>query len=251
MNCFHHPDRDVARECRICHEMICSDCVVPVGDHAVCKTCVSRTMTLDDTGLLPDKKQAHPPADNKAQHAVSIVKHKSETLTQGHRSFFLTTLFSCLPGLGHYYLGLQVRGVHMMIVFFFLIFLNTIVPNSLQFATGFAVPILWFYAQVDAHKFREAINRGETVEDRPIFPRWREMLTVSMIGWAFAIIGGVALAYGVIDLAGVNNWQLREALKEMVTAALLIGAGYWIIKGKPLPFPPQSRTEEREDGNHA
>jgi TM2 domain-containing membrane protein YozV len=254
MNCHYHPDRDVVRECCICHELICSECAVPVGEHAVCKTCVSQTMVLDESGDYNRYQAIVPKAgkkDKKAQKAITAVKRKVETLNAGHKSFFLTTLFSCLPGLGHYYLGQQVRGVHLMIIFFFLIFLNTIVPNSLMFATGVAVPILWFYSQVDAHKYRDAINRGETVADRPIFPRWKEWLHVSVLGWAFAILGGAAFCYSLIDLAGVNDWQLREALKEMVTAVLLFGAGFWILKGKPLPFPPLMSAKESDDGEHA
>ncbi|MFD2169584.1 B-box zinc finger protein [Tumebacillus lipolyticus] len=249
MNCHYHPDHPVERECRLCHKLICSDCLVPVGEHAVCKSCVSQTLTLEEPLANHRPIQLDKKAE-KASRAVKTVRRKSETLIEGHRSFFLTTLFSCLPGLGHYYLGLQVRGVQLMIVFFGLIFLNTIVPNSLSFATGFAVPILWFYAQVDAHKHRDMINRGDVVDDRAIFPRWKEMLNVSMLGWSFAIIGSIALTYGLFDLAGLN-WQLRDALKEMVTAALFLALGVWIVNGKALPFTTDRNIDKNEDGGHA
>ncbi|TCP53895.1 hypothetical protein EV586_105241 [Tumebacillus sp. BK434] len=253
MNCYYHSDRDVERECRICHELVCSECVVPVGDHAVCKSCISQTVTLEDAGLLSDGSKPLTKADKKKQRAIRTVQRKQEALHTGHKSFWLTTLFSCLPGLGHYYLGLQVRGVQLMILFFGLIVLNTIMPsNSLQFITGISLPIMWFYVQMDAHKYRDAINRGETVEDRPIYPRWKELLNIAMLGWLFAIFGVIALAYGVIDLAGVGNWELREALKQLVSAALFLGAGFWIVKGKPLPFPSQTRVEESDNsGEHA
>ncbi|HEU4964258.1 MAG TPA: B-box zinc finger protein [Bacilli bacterium] len=267
MNCKEHPDRPVARECRVCHELICSECVVPVGEHAVCKSCVAESLVIDERGLnsaaaakrpapINIKKSSdgsEPQAERQQEKALHVLKTKRESMNAGFKSGFLTILFSCLPGLGHYYLGMQKRGLNLMILFFLIIFLNTIVPNALQFPLAIAIPILWFYSQFDALKYRTMINDGETVEDVPLFPQLARLVTASSFGWILAAIGVIALLNSVLNLVPYD-YQLREAMKDVVMAIVLFVAGFWILKGKPLPNFTQStsrQTEESEDRNHA
>jgi TM2 domain-containing membrane protein YozV len=85
------------------------------------------------------------------------------------RSKFLTVVLSCIPGVGHLYLGLMTRGFYFMVAFFgwitFVGFL-TIASSQESFVVLLLVlPILWFYSFFDALHLRRKIVAGEEVAD--------------------------------------------------------------------------------------
>ena len=249
MNCHYHSDRAVARECRVCHQLVCSDCVVKVGDDAVCKTCLSETITLKDLGVAteaPSVAAAAPLSSDKK--AVKVLKNKTEALQNPQKGGFLTVLFSLLPGLGHYYLGLQQRGLSLMIMFFAVIFLNTVVPGRAQFPVALAIPILWFYSQFDALKFRTLINQGEMVEDRAIFPQLQNVIRLSWLGWILVGFGALSVFYNLLSTF-VVDWQIRAAIEDLVSAGILIVVGWWMLKGKADRYFERYRNQD--DHNHA
>lgn len=248
MNCHYHPDRSVVRECRVCHELICSDCVVKVGDDAVCKTCLSETISLKDLGVATEAPDSRPAALSSDQKAVHVLKNKTEALNATLKSRFLTVFFSMVPGLGHLYLGLQQRGLSLMIMFFAVIFLNTVVPNSLRFSVALAIPILWFYSQFDALKYRTQINLGETVEDRSIVPQLQNSIRLSWLGWILAGLGALNIFYDVLQVFYLD-YRIQRLIEDTVTAVILIGLGWWLVKGKADSFFDNRR--ERDDQNHA
>ena len=246
MNCHYHPDRSVARECRVCHELICSDCVVKVGDDAVCKTCLSETISLKDLGVATEAPGSQPLAADKK--AVNVLKNKTEALHAAQKSGFLTVLFSLVPGLGHLYLGVQQRGLSLMILFFAVIFLNSVVPDGLEFPIALAIPILWFYSQFDALKYRTQINLGETVEDRAIFPQLQNAVRLSWLGWGLAAIGVMNVFYNLMFAFQLSD-RFQNAIEDIVTALILIGVGWWLVGGKAEKFFENRR--QRDDHNHA
>jgi hypothetical protein len=246
MNCHYHPDRSVERECRVCHELICTDCVVKVGDDAVCKNCLSETISLKDLGVATEVPAPQPLASDKK--AVNVLKSKTEALNATQKSGFLTVMFSLLPGLGHFYLGLQQRGLSLMILFFGVIFLNTIVPNGLQFTVALVIPILWFYSQFDALKYRTQINLGETVEDRAIFPQLQNAIRLSWLGWGLAALGVINIFYDLMYVLNLD-YRIQGLIEDSVTALILIGLGWWLLKGKADRFFDSRR--KRDDQNHA
>jgi hypothetical protein len=257
MNCHYHSEHGVARECQICHHLVCQECVVPVGKNAVCKQCLAESLVLDEHGLRPNVqappepvtlRKSQPVMQAKQQEqAVKTVQQKSDAFDRPYKSTFLTVLFSCLPGLGHYYLGLQKRGLNLMILFFAVIFLNTIVPSVLNFPCGIAIPILWFYAQFDALKYRTLINVGEPYEDIPVIPQLMSTSNSALIGWALAVIGIFVLFYNLMNLINMDM-RIREGIRQTVTAALLLGVGFWILRGKSFKLLTK---EQNDDGEHA
>lgn len=79
----------------------------------------------------------------------------------GEKSVLLAAILSFLfPGLGHLYNGLNKKGVSFIIAYivsFVLIFI----------LVGFVLMlVIWIWALIDAIKTTEAINNGETVEDK-------------------------------------------------------------------------------------
>ncbi len=92
------------------------------------------------------------------------------------RSRFLTLFLSCIPGVGHLYLGLMTRGFTFMVAFFgWITFVSFLFMASRQ--EGFMVlflilPILWFYSFFDALHQRRRMAEGEQVEDISLIAEW-------------------------------------------------------------------------------
>ena len=85
------------------------------------------------------------------------------------RSRFLTFLLSCIPGVGHLYLGLMIRGFTFLVAFFgwimFIIFLSVASNQDGFQVLLLALPILWFYSFFDALHQRRRMAEGEQVLD--------------------------------------------------------------------------------------
>lgn len=85
------------------------------------------------------------------------------------RSKFLTIVLSCIPGVGHLYLGLMTRGFTFMVAFFgwitFVAFLAIASHQDSFLVLLLVIPILWFYSFFDALHMRRKIVSGEPVAD--------------------------------------------------------------------------------------
>ncbi|WP_227761852.1 hypothetical protein [Zhaonella formicivorans] len=130
------------------------------------------------------------------------------------KSKFATAIFSFIPGLGHFYLGLMNRGLTFILAFFgwltFVVFFGVLTRKEEFLALLIVLPIVWFYSLFDAWKQCEAINRQETAEDRSIFSEFNDSLQEGKKskGWA--------LLFSAIPGAGHMYWGLkREGLQLM------------------------------------
>jgi len=237
MQCHYHSERPVARECRICHHLVCEDCIVKVDEAVVCKTCLAEAVTLRGHDVVlnvaqPDTTRAQPKQPQppkKDEELLTLLTKKGETL-QEHRSGFLTVLFSILPGLGHLYLGMQRRALSLLALFFALFFLSSITPSSMAFPVSVAIPILWFYAQFDALKYRTLFNAGEPYEDVPVIPQLAG-IKPSWLGYILLFYGMIAIIDNVIAYSGLD-YEVRRFVKDLFSAAVLIGCGYWVLSGR-------------------
>jgi len=253
MHCHYHPDAPVERECRVCQQLVCSDCIIKVDGVVVCRTCLAETVTLRDEGLAPaiSVKGAGvstklPPSPAAKQDALHVLREKTEAL-DAQKSGVLTVLFSVLPGLGHLYLGMQKRSVSLMALFFAIIFLSTVVPSSLGFPVGLAIPILWFYSQFDALKYRAMINDGESFDDEPLIPQLAQV-KMSWVGYLLFGYGVLAIINNVINYAELDA-STRYLIKDLLSAGVLIAIGLWVLSGKAGSLLTRRRDEE--DHRHA
>ncbi|PWK13743.1 hypothetical protein [Tumebacillus permanentifrigoris] len=249
MHCHTHTDQPVARECRSCHHLICAECVVLVGEDALCKSCVAQQLLSRNTYQQAKPQPTvhlHKTTDPQAE-AMNTLLHKDEALHRPVKSGFLTVLFSLLPGLGHYYLGLEKRGLNLMLMFFGLIFLVSIVPNVVNFPVGLGFPILWFYSQFDALKFRTLINQGANYRDEPILPQMMRYVNLKYLGWLLALFAVMGIFSNLLDILPID-YTMKAMIKQLTSAFVLLAIGFWILKGKSVPFLPR---EESEDRNHA
>lgn len=246
MNCHYHADLPIARECRSCHHLICAECVVPVGEDALCKSCVAEQL-LKTKSAAPKPHVHHAPPVTPHKQAMNTLHHKDEALHAPLKSGFLTVFFSFLPGLGHYYLGLSKRGLNLMVMFFGLIFLVSLTPNVLNFPIGLGFPILWFYAQFDALKYRSLINQGASFADEPVLPQMMRYINIKYLGWLIAMIAVMGIFSNLLDIMPID-YTVNKMIRQLFSAAVLLGVGFWILKSKNIPFVPKEESEER---NHA
>jgi hypothetical protein len=70
------------------------------------------------------------------------------------RSPGLTMVLSCLPGLGHVYLGLYQRGIMFFAAFAMAIWLAD------HSDAGILIPFVWFFGVIDAYRQAQLINAG-------------------------------------------------------------------------------------------
>ena len=67
------------------------------------------------------------------------------------KSGFLTFCFACLPGAGEMYLGYMKRGLSVMIAFWGLIFVASLLNMGIL---GILAPIIWAYSFFDTFNLR-------------------------------------------------------------------------------------------------
>lgn len=146
------------------------------------------------------------------------------------KSKALTILFSFCPGAGHMYLGFLQRGVQLMAIFWFSIFLISWLNLDIL---GFVLPVVWFYSFFDAlHCFDEGVPTEGLSFDGLEFlrshPRW--------IGWGLIVLGClVAFEQGFANLI---PWEWHHYIKIGLVSLILVGGGIMLLKGSN-PAPDQ------------
>lgn len=150
---------------------------------------------------------------------------------------------SLLPGLGHIYLGLTVKGL----VFALLTVGLIDVLNRGAEAFGILVPIYWLFVMLDAHRSAQAMNRGALAGE-------------TFMGTGSKWWGGALIALGVLFL--LYNFDLFDFdwVWRFWPAALII-VGIKLLKpvpaapqAPPPPEPPSPVIEEpvpRDEGSEA
>ncbi|MHA0855376.1 hypothetical protein [Paenibacillus sp. CMAA1364] len=94
----------------------------------------------------------------------TLFEEFEEGRTDGKRSTILVTLLSAFPGAGHMYLGLQKRGLQLMVLFLGSIYILDILRLSIFM---FLIPVIWFYSFFDG--LQQASRYGkEPLVDRPL-----------------------------------------------------------------------------------
>ncbi|WP_181350942.1 hypothetical protein [Thalassobacillus sp. CUG 92003] len=85
---------------------------------------------------------------------------------------FFTTLLSFIPGVGHFYLGLNQRGLTFMTAFFgtgiMIFFVALLSSQSVFLIFLLALPIIWIYNMFDTIQHLNRKSAGEELEDRTL-----------------------------------------------------------------------------------
>ncbi|MEX1029407.1 MAG: hypothetical protein WDZ91_05075 [Paenibacillaceae bacterium] len=162
----------------------------------------------------------------------SIMEELDEHREQGRKSKILATFLSVFPGAGHMYLGLQKRGLQLMIAFLFSIYILDVLHLSLFL---FLIPILWFYSFFDALQQISKHARGEA-HDVPIVDwlinhqRWVGIALLALGG--FYILDQVALPILYEYFPGYRfNYLYQRYFQTTVVSILLVAGGVYLLKG--------------------
>lgn len=161
----------------------------------------------------------------------------------GRRSKVFATLLSAFPGAGHMYLGLQKRGLQMMLLFLGSIYVLDVLRLSLFL---FLIPVIWFYCFFDGLQQASRYER-EPLRDIPLMKglidhhRWIGLGLIVM--GLYFISSTVVLPYldALYPKAHLSD-QIRNFLKTAIVSVLLIGGGIKVMMGSKR----DSATEEGE-----
>ncbi|KOP68892.1 hypothetical protein AMS62_29315 [Bacillus sp. FJAT-18019] len=150
----------------------------------------------------------------------------------GRRSKVVATLLSAFPGAGQMYLGLQKRGLQLMVLFLGSIYVLDVLKLSLFL---FLIPLIWFYAFFDGLQQVSRYGR-EPLRDSPIISgagnqqRWLG-LGLLILGIYF-VFTSVILPYLNTLFPDIHHYSfIGEYLKTGIIAVLLIGGGIKLMAG--------------------
>lgn len=131
----------------------------------------------------------------------------------------LALFFSLIPGAGHLYLGLQKKGLQIMVAFFGLVALTDWISLPI---IGMFIPIIWFYSIFDV---RKAIYNPQSCEDNLNLSF--DFIHVKYLGYIFIIIGVMAIFRNVIfPLTHIHiDWQITRYIRTSIISLIFIAIG--------------------------
>ncbi len=143
----------------------------------------------------------------------------------------LAVVLSCLPGLGHLYLGLYQRGIAFFLAFAAAIFLA---DNA---GLGITIPFVWFFGLIDAYRQAQFINLGY-VPEMPTAEAAERVTRKGNLGLGvFLLVIGVILLinqFYPIDFYWLRDWW----------PAFLVLAGAYLI-GRYMLDQKKAQEERR------
>jgi len=153
----------------------------------------------------------------------------------GKRSRWFATVLSIMPGAGHMYLGLQKRGLQLMVGFLLSIYLLDTLQLSIFL---FLVPIIWCFAFFDSlqQQSRYSLGFGE-LQDVPLVD-WL-VHRQKWLGISLVLLGIYYLSDQLL-LEFLQKWfddyhlknVIRYYFKIIATSLILIGLGVRLIMGR-------------------
>lgn len=162
------------------------------------------------------------------------------------KSKFLTFWFSLLPGAGHMYMGFMKMGLSLMSVFFFLIFISSLLDIG---SILFVMPLIWFYSFFDCINKRYSTDEefllsedkylfslDELIKiDKNIFKKYRFVSGILLIIIGCYFIGNNILnrlnGYIPQELYTVIH-DVSRNLPQLIVGGIIIVVGAKLIMGK-------------------
>ena len=148
------------------------------------------------------------------------------------KSGFLTFCFACLPGAGEMYLGYMKRGLSVMIAFWGLIFVASLLNMGIL---GILAPIIWAYSFFDTFNLR-----AQTPEQ--VAANWKKVVARrhNLFGGLLIFLGAYILyntflrpllwdLYRTYGLVWLGN--IMDGIPTLVIAVLIILLGLYLVKG--------------------
>ncbi|WP_216625961.1 hypothetical protein [Paenibacillus planticolens] len=161
----------------------------------------------------------------------------------GRKNRTLATIIAIFPGAAHLYLSMNKRGIQLMAIFLFSIYVLDVLRLSLFF---FLIPILWFFSFFDALQSISKYENG-TLVDKPIVENWTAYHR--SIGFVLILLGGYYVFKEVIVQflyqMFPNNYLywINSFGQTLIVAVILIGGGIKLLfyrKMRPAQAEPTS-----------
>lgn len=164
---------------------------------------------MNSNGTKPDRK------------GETITKEKR--IVRDGKNPLLVFLFSLVPGAGHMYLGLMTRGLHLMGLFFGMLYVSSF-PGLGDLWPLAVAPVLWFYSFFDSLHTWGSLNRGEPVYDKGIFTE-AQVSNQNTWGILLVIVGGLLLLNNLVSLSpSIMYWARR-----ITPPIILISLGFYLL----------------------
>lgn len=157
----------------------------------------------------------------------------------GKKSKVITNLLAAFPGAGHMYLGLQKRGLQLMLIFLGSIYVLDLLGLSLFL---FLIPIIWFYSFFDGLQQSSKYGR-EPLYDKPVIESWTRYqrwigIALLFLGVYYILIRLVVPEFG--DQFGFYIDRIQSHMNTIIVSLLLIGGGIKLL------FKPSRREYDGE-----
>lgn len=207
MNCRFHTDKEANHRCFECGILICEKCANAVDGKILCEKCKEKTLNNDYN--YEGKKHNH---------------------SYNNYSSFWSFIFSFIPGAGHMYHGLMVRGLQLMIAFIGVIVISTLMYTTSIFGV-FSV-VIWFYSFFDIINIKRAINNGEEVKDNSIYNVDLSNINYYHVGIGLIIFGAIFLVNETFDRLPYS-YAIRiyfGLLRSSILPILMILGGITLLK---------------------
>lgn len=150
----------------------------------------------------------------------------------GRRSKFIATLLSVIPGVGQMYLGLQRRGIQLMILFLGTFYIIDVIRLSLFL---FLLPLIWFFSFFDGLQLTSRYGR-EPLIDKPLVEglgnHKRLLGTVLLLLGLYYVSMNLIVPYLASHYPGL--WiesRINKYLKPFIVSVVLIGGGLKLLTG--------------------
>lgn len=172
----------------------------------------------------------------------SIFEELERNREEGRKSKVVATLLSVFPGAGHMYLGLQRRGLQLMVAFLFSIYILDILRLSIFL---FLIPIIWFYSFFDSLQHVSRHGQGE-IADVP-FVNWllnhQKWIGLALLGLGLFYLlqeGLIPIAQIMLPTVKVGYW-FHTYFQTVIVSILLIGGGIKLLLGSNRKKADQKR----------
>lgn len=152
---------------------------------------------------------------------------------EGRRSKVLATLLSAFPGAGQMYLGLQKRGLQLMILFLGSFYIIDVLRLSVFL---FILPVIWFYSFFDG--LQQTSRYGVLpLEDTPLVKgkgnqgHWMG-ITLVLFGIYYIVMN---LLVPTLDMWYPDlriSHRIHEYLRPVLVSLILIGGGIKLLSRK-------------------
>lgn len=197
---------------------------------------------VDASSLIAKKQRGEQLQD------ITILEEWDRERQSGRRSRLVATLLSIFPGAGHMYLGLQHRGLQLMVGFLFSIYILDTLRLTMFL---FIVPLIWCYSFFDGLQQSARFEAsGGQVPDEPV---------ISWLGSRKRWLGGVLIGLGIYYVFDqlilqlvpyemrhqYNLYLFRDYMQSGLVAVLLIAGGIVLFRSG---IKQKAKNEENSPG---